>query len=163
MWKMRTDFLGFLAGVVACGAVSTFAVAQQQPKPFPWEKDANKFLGRGVPKIENPIDKRIKEGLKSIGLAEQPQLDITKDAPPLPAPPGLSATVVPELDSNRDGFVSRQEYLLGRQRSVTAGARGTKNHVRRNDRLISRSGTADVNRDGRLSGTEIDAMQGRRF
>jgi hypothetical protein len=53
--------------------------------------------------------------------------------------------------------------LLGRQRSVTAGARGTNNHVRRNDRLISRFGTADVNRDGRLSGTEIDAMQGRRF
>jgi len=30
---MRTDFLGFLAGAVACGAVSTFAVAQQQLKP----------------------------------------------------------------------------------------------------------------------------------
>ncbi len=163
MWKMRTDFLGLLAGVLACGAASTFAVAQQQPKPFPWEKDANKFLGRGVPKIENPIDRRIREGLKSIGLPEQPQLDITKDAPPLSAPPGLSETVLPKLDSNRDGFVSRQEYLLGRQRSVTAGARGIQNHVRRNDRLISRFGAADANGDGRLSGAEIDAMQGRRF
>lgn len=163
MWNMRTEFASLIIGALAFGASSTLAVAQQQPKPFPWEKNADKFFGRTLPKIENPIDKRIKKGLKSIGLPTQPKLDITRDAKPLPAPPGLSETVIPRLDQNRDGVVSRQEYMLKRQRSATAGSQGTANKVRRLQRLNSRFRSADSNRDGKLSGPEIDAMKGRRF
>jgi hypothetical protein len=58
----------------------TLAVEKQQPKPFPWEKEADKFFSRTIPKIENPIDKRINQRLQSIGLPNQPTLDITRDA-----------------------------------------------------------------------------------
>ena len=62
MWNMRIDFAAVLIGVLVAGAPLSFVVAQQQPKPFPWERNANKFLNRGIPKIENPIDKRINRG-----------------------------------------------------------------------------------------------------
>ena len=43
-------------------------VAKQQPKFFPWEKNADMFFSRTVPETENLIDKRINE-LKSYSLA----------------------------------------------------------------------------------------------
>ena len=67
------------------------------------------------------------------------------------------------LDENRDGSVSRQEYMLKRQRPAEAGSRGTSSQMRRLKRLDSRFRAADRNRDGKLSGPEIDAMKGRRF
>ena len=163
MWNMRTEIASLIVGAVAFGASATLAVAQQQPKPFPWERDADKFFSRTIPKVENPIDKRIEQGLKSIGLPNQPKLDITRDAAPPAEPPGLSETIIPKLDANHDGVVSRQEYMLSRQRSPTAGSQGTARQVRRLERLNSRFRAADNNRDGRLSGPEIDAMKGRRF
>lgn len=163
MWNTRIEFARILIGVLAIGAVPSLTLAQQQPKSFPWERDTEKFFNRGLPKIENPIDKRINEGLKSLGLPNQPRLDITKETGPLPEPPGLSQSVLPQLDANRDGEVSQREYLLGRQRPGTAGAQGTLRQVHRTQRLNSRFRAADSNRDGRLTGEEIDAMQGRRF
>jgi hypothetical protein len=73
------------------------------------KKKTDRFFNRTIPKIENPIDKRINDGLKSMGLPGQPTLDITKDAEPPAELPGLSQTVLPKLDENRDGSVSRQE------------------------------------------------------
>lgn len=163
MWNMLTKLGRNLIGAFVVSAVPSLALAQQQPKPFPWERDTDRFFNGGLPKVENPIDRRIKEGLKSLGLPNQPQLDITGETAPLPEPPGLSQSVIPRLDTNRDGEVSQQEYLLGRQRPGTAGRQGTARQVYRAQRLNSRFRAADRNRDGRLTGDEIDAMQGRRF
>lgn len=163
MWNMRIEVASLIIGAVAFGASATFAVAQQQPKPFPWEKNEDKFFNRGIPKVENPIDRRIKEGLKSLGLPDQPPSNPTRGTQPLEEPPGLSQTVIPRLDQNHDGTVSRQEYILKRQRPATAGSQGTASQVRRLERLNSRFRAADRNRDGKLSGPEIDAMEGRRF
>jgi hypothetical protein len=151
MWNMRTDFTSLLTGVFILGASATFAVAQQQPKPFPWEKNEDRFFSRTVPKVVNPIDKRIDDGLKSMGLPGQPTLDTTQDAEPLPEPPGLSQTILPRMDANHDGAVSRQEYMQTRQRPGVAGSQGTASHVRRFERLDSRFRAADRNGDGKLS------------
>lgn len=163
MWNMRIELAAGLICALVAGALPSIVLAQQQPKPFPWERKADQFFNRGIPKVENPIDKRINEGLRSIGLPTQPELDITKDAQPLPEPPGLSDTVLPRLDTNRDGTVSQREYLFGRQRPSVAGKQGTLSNVRRAQRLNSRFRAADQNGDGRLSAQEIDAMEGRRF
>ncbi|MEX2455295.1 MAG: EF-hand domain-containing protein [Rhodospirillaceae bacterium] len=149
--------LGLLLSVTA-------ALSQQQPTPFPWERDADRFFNQGVvPKYDNPLDRNIREGLRTLGLPDQPQLDTTIDSGPAPEPPGLSDTVLPELDANGNGYISRDEYFSARQRAPVVGGRGTERHLHRRDRMDSRFRTADSNRDGRLSAEEIDAMEGRRF
>ena len=65
---MRIDLMSLLAGAVILGASATLAVAQQQPATFPWEKKTDRFFNRTIPKIENPNDKRINDGLQPIGL-----------------------------------------------------------------------------------------------
>ena len=152
-----------LTGTFLLSVFAVDAFAQQQPKPFPWEKNADKFFSRSVPEIENPIDKRINEGLRRLGLPPQPKLDITGEEIPQTEPPGLSQTVLPRLDTNRDGYVSRQEYVSSRQRVGTVGRRGTQHHVHRNQRIDARFRAADRNRDGRLSPDEIDQIKGPRF
>jgi hypothetical protein len=129
----------------------------------PIRKKGRQIFNRTIPRIENPIDKRIDDGLKSIGRPGRPTLDITEDAEPPAELPGLSQTVLPKLDENRDGSVSRQEYMLKRHRPAVAESRGTSSQMRRLKRLDSRFRAADRNRDGTLSGPEIDAMKGRRF
>ena len=122
------------------------------------------MLNPALPQYENPLDKRINEGLKSLGLPPQPTYDANGRGQEAPAaPPGLSETVLPRLDSNRDGAVSREEYFDGRQRDTVAGDRGTQRALERYRRFDSRFRAADRNRDGKLTGAEIDAMKGRRF
>ena len=53
--------------------------------------------------------------------------------------------------------------MLKRQRAAKAGSQGTATKVRRLQQLNSRFRGADSNRDGKLSGSEIDAMKGRCF
>ena len=157
-----TDLTAALAVAVLLAA-SGPAVAQQQPTLFPWEKNTNKFFRQGLPKIENPIDKRINEGLKRLGLSPQPKLDITGDVVPQEEPPGLSSTLMPTLDQNRNEFVSRDEYMRSRRGLLDAGRRGAEFYIRRGQRFDSRFRAADRNLDGRLSPSEINRMQGRRF
>lgn len=147
----------------ACFVGAATANAQQQPVPFPWEKDANKFFNQGLPKVDNPIDRRIREGLRKLGLPDQPEPDTGRQTEPEAEPPGLSQTVLPRLDRDGDGSVSRSEYMGSRQRPAVAGQRGIQMHLQRQERLDSRFRAADRNRDGRLTGEEIDEMEGRRF
>ena len=149
--------------VLAVLAQASTSNAQQQPTPFPWERDAKKFYNQGIPRTENPLDRRIQDGLRKLGLPDQPQLDITKETEPEAEPPGLSQSVMPELDGNRDGYVSRGEYFSSRQRVPTVGNRGSERSLQRRDRIDSRFRAADRDRDGRLSPEEIDRMQDRRF
>jgi len=145
--------------------LSAVPASAQQPKNslLPWERDARRILQPSLPQEENPLDRRIDEALKRLGLPPQPKLDITEDAQPLPLPPGLSATVLPRLDRDRNGYVSRGEYFADRQRARVVGGRGTERYLHRQQRFDSRFRRADRNGDGRLSATEIDAMEGRRF
>ena len=161
----RNSLTDLTAGlmVAAIFAATGQVAAQQQPTPFPWEKNAQKFFQQGLPKIENPIDKRINEGLKRLGLPPQPKLDITGDLVPQEEPPGLSSSLMPTLDQNRNGFVSRDEYMRSRRGLLHADRRGAEFYIRRGERFDSRFRAADTNRDGRLSPTEIDRMQGQRF
>ena len=70
---------------------------------------------------------------------------------------------MPTLDQNRNGFISRDEYMRSRRGLLHAGWRGAEFYIRREQRFDSRFRAADTNRDGRLLPSEIDRMQGRRF
>lgn len=71
--------------------------------------------------------------------------------------------MLPQLDTNQDGFVSREDYMRDHQRGATVGDIGTQRYTQRYHRFDSRFRAANRDRDGCLSPDEIDAMQGRRF
>lgn len=52
MWNMRIELGAGVICVLVAGALPSIVLAQQQPKPFPREKDADKFFSRGIPKVE---------------------------------------------------------------------------------------------------------------
>lgn len=138
--------------------------AAQQPLPLPNQGDVDRALNPKLPEYENPLEKRIREGLETVGLPPQPKLNPDSAGEEAPVvEPGLSESVLPRLDTNRDGFVSRSEYFSGRQRNTVAGSQGTSRALARQRRFDSRFRGADRNGDGKLSPTEIDAMKGRRF
>jgi hypothetical protein len=156
--------LALATGVLCAACVAAVpAIAQQQPEPFPWERDANKFFNQGIPKVDNPLDRNFRESLRKLGLPDQPSPDQGRETEPEPEPPGLSRSVMPQLDGDRDGYVSRGEYFSSRQRAPMVGNQGTQRHLQRRERIDSRFRAADRNRDGRLSPAEIDEMEGRRF
>ncbi len=135
----------------------------QQPLPLPNQKDVDRILNPRLPQYENPLDKRIDDARKALGLPPQPEFDSQGGASPPSEEPGLSSTILPQLDANGDGFVSREEYMQGHQRGTTVGDLGTRRYMQRYNRFDSRFRSADRDRDGRLSPDEIDAMQGKRF
>ena len=146
---------------------SPSAVAQspaQSPAPLPDQRDVNRFLHPEPPKYDNPVDKRIREAIRKLGLPPQPDLGGQGGGQQTPAEaPGLSATVLPRLDRNGDGFVSPSEYLGGRMPPRVAGSESSRRRLEEYRRYNARFRAADRNGDGRLSPAEIDAMQGRPF
>ncbi len=152
-----------VVGLVSVLVAIALPAAGQQPLPLPNQKDVDRVLNPQLPQYENPLDKRIEQARKALGLPPQPKFDNQGETSPSPVEPGLSSTVLPQLDRNQDGFVSREEYMSDRQRGATVGALGTQRYMQRYHRFDSRFRAADTDRDGRLSPDEIDAMQGRRF
>jgi len=149
------------AFVAACWISA--AAAQTQPAPLPWEKRAREILEPKLPDNENPLDRQFQQNLKRLGLPPQPPLDTGADEAPAEPPPGLSTVIVPQMDSNHDGYVSRDEYFANRGRGRTAGSVGTQHYLQRQNRMDSRFRNADRNRDGRLSPEEIDEIGNARF
>ncbi len=158
---MRAVFT-IIIGLVVVAVVGASGVdAQTQPAPFPWERETNsllqpkkldrlgharRVLNRDVRKLQLPKNRRLGSGAGT--AAAQPSSDATRHG---------------RLDTNRDGFVSRGEYLNGRARSARAGVDGWARNNSRRSRLDSRFRSADRNGDGRLSGTELGSLRNRRF
>ena len=135
--------------------------AQTQPAPFPWERETNsllqprkldrldharRVLNRDVRKLHLPKNRRLGSGA---GTTE--------------ARPSSDVSHYGRLDTDRDGFISRGEYLNGRSRPARAGADGRARNNSRRSRLNSRFRSADRNGDGRLSGAELGSLRNRRF
>ena len=145
------------ASVIGVGA----ALAQTQPAPFSWERKTNKLL---QPKRVDWIGharRVLNRDIRALNLSKNRIFGTTAEetvAPPLP-----DVARYGRFDSNRDGLISRDEYLAGRSRHVRAGARGVARRNSRQSRLHSRFRAADRNRDGQLSAAELQRVRNRRF
>jgi Ca2+-binding EF-hand superfamily protein len=64
------------------------------------------------------------------------------------------------MDKNRDGVVSRQEYLNSRARTVPPSVRGTWRERPYAERAQSRFRSSDQNGDGRITPDEMPGASG---
>ncbi len=158
---MRTANAIDLALAAACVFGASATEAQRQPEPFPWERKTNRLL---QPKKIDQIERARRLLNRDIRKLTLPKNRIFgSGAEAAGTPPAPDADRHGRLDTNRDGFISRGEYLTGRTRPARAGAYGRARHNSRRSRLDSRFRAADRNRDGRLSTGELQGLGNRRF
>lgn len=105
------------------------------------------------------IRARDAKSLESLGLPANIKFPGMKSA--TTAPVGLDRYA--RLDVDRDGSISRREYMLGRFRGSRAGVAGESKRLRYQARLASRFRAADRNRDGEISAEEIAKLRNPRF
>lgn len=158
--------------LVAFLAAAVPASAQDQPAPFPWERQVDQFqkgptanpLFRPY-RPANPLasqQRRLQRGLRALGLPENPSPNPGTGSRGTPSAP-LDLTAYERLDPNRDGTITRQEYFQNRLRSIPVGPRGERQRQRTLQRMIARFRGADTNRDGRVSVEELQSLRNPRF
>ncbi len=110
-----------LAGTTIVGA--GIADAQRQPEPFPWERKTNRLL---QPKSIDRIGQArrvLDRDIQKLNLRKNRKFEF--DAGAAVATLSRERTRYDRLDANRDGFITRSEYISGRTRPTRAsnGAR----------------------------------------
>ncbi len=153
--------LAFPLGLALLLGVAGSAAAQTQPEPFPWQRKTDRLLN---PKIVDPLAHAraiLDRGISAPRLPANRKSRST--ANPARARPSLATTAYGRFDTDRDGFISRAEYLAGGTRPGRAGAAGLARQASRRARLDSRFRVADRNRDGKLSASELQGLRNRRF
>ena len=158
---MRTIF-AFVLGLAATTIVGAgIADAQRQPEPFPWERKTNRLL---QPKSIDWIGQArrvLDRDIQKLNLRKNRKFEF--DAGAAVATLSRERTRYDRLDANRDGFITRSEYISGRTRPTRAGAYVGRRRGSHRSRLKSRFRAADRDRDGKLSAKELNGMGNRRF
>jgi len=146
-----------LALLIGAGA----AAAQTQPEPFPWQRKTDRLLN---PKFVDPLAHARAILDRGITAPRSPaNRKSWSGANPATPRRSLGTTAYGRFDTDRDGFISRGEYLAWRTRPVRAGAAGLARQASRRARLVSRFRAADRDRDGKLSASELHGLRNRRF
>lgn len=146
------------------GQVGPAAPRQAVPPKLPWERDVERYFSR---QAQDPgmtgLRKMYEDPLAKYGLPANPAPSSL--APRQGAPP--PATLPPEvdrLDANRDGTITRQEYLSGRTRTppVLGGTPSLREQAL-NARNNTRFRHTDRNGDGIVTPGELGSAPNSRF
>lgn len=144
-----------------------------QVQPFSAERQMQRY---NQPTLPDPVRDRARaerDRLKRLGL---PYFDPDAKAPGAPGtgtpggaaqPGGIGITAMTgaappdpnfsRMDTNRDGIVSRQEYLNAQSRTVPPSVRNTWRERPFVERANSRFRTNDLNKDGRITPDEMSS------
>jgi hypothetical protein len=164
------------AAVLACAlaAMSDAATAQApgQPTPFPVDRQIERYTRQQT--LPDPIRDRERaeqERLKRLGLPtyEQPKPGGGAKAKP-GDPAAVSAPAVPTFDQqyqrrdrNRDGGVSRQEYVNSRMRAMPPQFKNTWREREYRDRVNAQYRAINRNNDRRITPDELQSLPGARY
>lgn len=154
----------FILAATLMPAAELSAQGANSPTAQPWDDRVKRFYGRGEPDREFDRAKRKLFGdplHDRMGLPENRLNDPdVPDGTQSTAPPAFDQRTL-ELDRDRDGAISREEYFQGKTRNVTPGFRGERRHQRVLDRLDTQFRKADRDRDGKVTPAELQGP--RRF
>lgn len=142
---------------------------------MPWERKLGRFYRRqkssalpGI-SVDRAFEKLNRDPMAKINRDPLARLGFGRHVT-LPGAPKAAESSVPtfdpgvsRLDADGDGLVSRDEYIRGNERGFAiGGANPTRQRVYR-QKLKSRFGYADQNRDGKVSPEELRSLPGARF
>ena len=153
--------LGVASGVMA--QQSRDPLMPDSDKLRPWEQRIDRFYNQGNPQTETDkaTGRIYDDPMRRLGLPENRIFE--QNAPETTsAPPTLQPGVV-EMDRDKNGAISREEYFQGRGRFMTPQQRGSSRGRRAVNRLDSQFRNADRNRDGIVTPEELEQSGGGRF
>lgn len=156
--NMRTLIL-MLAGLGLCLGAGP-AVAQKQSGVFPWERKGAEQIRRSQQDPSKGIFNLDPAALKALGLPSNARPG-SKPGAAVVAPEGLGS--YRSFDRDRDGSISREEFMASRSRGFRSGRGGDARSRRHRSRLDSQFRGADSNRDGKVSADELQGRRNSRF
>jgi hypothetical protein len=159
------------AALAACAlaAIPEAVSAQRppgQPAPFPVDRQIERYTRQ--PALPDPIRDRERaeqERLKRLGLPvhEPPKAGPGKSSEPLaPAVPAFDRHHQ-RFDVNRDGSLSRQEYVNSRMRAMPPQYKNTWREREYRDRVNAQYRAINRNRDRRITPDELQNPPSGRF
>lgn len=158
---MRTLML--IAVGLALIVTATPSLAQKKNSAiYPWERKGELLRREAQRDPMAKIRARELKGFYALGLPSNIKaLRKSKSSSQSTASSGLDR--YSRLDRDRNGSISRQEYMAGRSRVSRNGVAGKSKQRRYKSRLNNNFRAADSNRDGKISASEIGALGKRRF
>jgi hypothetical protein len=150
--------------------MATEAVSQQTkrhanlPKNQPWQKALEQLYPPNNSQSELDRAKGVlyRDPGRVIGLPSNAIRRPTSPSAPVVAPVTLAPSVS-RLDTNRDGAISRSEYIQGRSRQTNFGFKANRLSQRHSKRLSSQFRDTDLNRDGKVTAQELQTRGSGRF
>jgi hypothetical protein len=164
------------AAVLACGLATISDAASPQapgqPTPFPVDRQIERYTRQQT--LPDPIRDRERaeqERLKRLGLPVYEPAKPGAGTKSRPGDPGaVSAPAAPtfdpqyqRLDRNRDGGLSRQEYVNSRMRAMPPQLKGTWREREYRDRVNAQYRALNRNTDRRITPDELQRLPGARY
>ena len=151
-------------------AITTEAQAQQTrrhsdlPKNQAWQKALEQLYPptNSQSELDRARGVLYRDPGRVIGLPSNAIRRPTRPNAPVVAPVTLAPSVA-RLDANRDGSISRSEYIQGRSRLPNLGGKSNRLNQRYSRRLSSQFSRTDLNGDGKVTAQELQSRGSGRF
>lgn len=139
------------------------------PPELPWEKEIRRYRRRTANLWGPDPTERLRIALRKLNADPMLRLGYTGNVlarPEAKAPQPAVAPVFDRytgIDANRDGEISRPEYMRGNARFIGVGPRSDARRRAYISRLRSRFRGVDRNNDGRITPQELEGLRNFRF
>lgn len=143
------------------------------PLVLPWDAEVKRFRQRSGRLLGPDPQARLDQALRKLNQDPMARLGYSANVPQSRDPeagPAAAAPAAPPafdrfsgMDRDRDGAISRQEYMSARSRFFPAGRTGATRRRAVTARLKARFRRMDSNRDGRITAEELESPGDLRF
>ncbi len=158
---MRTKFL-FAVGLAIVVTAGPSTAQNSNSSVYPWQRNGAEVQLQGLRDPFAKIRARNEANLKKLGLQSNKRLPGIENRS-MEASGTVGLNRFSNLDADRNGGISREEYMSGRFRLPRFGKVGSLKRRYYKSKLVSRFRAADLNNDGSISAQEISKLRNPRF